>query len=53
VFFIDYCKVSIVDFGDLFKLIEGIELTEDGRYGLWIRRNRLLFWLDRLGFVGR
>jgi hypothetical protein len=53
VFFIDYCKVSIVYFGDLFKLIEGVELPKDGRYGLWIRWDRLLFWLDRLGFVGR
>ena len=52
-FFIDYCKVGIVDFGDLFKLIEAVELPEDGRYWLWIRGNRLLFRLDRSGFIGR
>jgi hypothetical protein len=52
VFFIDYCKVGIVDFGDLLKLIEGVELPEDGRYWLWIRGNRLLFRLDRSGFIG-
>lgn len=52
VFFIDYCKVGIVDFGDLFKLIEGVELPEDRRYWLWIRGNRLLFRLDRSGCIG-